>query len=139
MKNKTIVKIFTIALLFIVLASSASVVFAENPEPEPAPATSSGQKASDLNSLITGQSQGEQSSLGNNAKSASSTVVGVVQIVGVAVAVIMLIWLGVKYVSAAPNEKADIKKGAMIYVVGAAFILAASAFLSLIQNWTKTL
>ena len=118
MKNKTIVKIFTIAILFVILASSASMVFAADP----------------LDGVITTVGAGSESTTGGKVNTVANTIIGVIQIVGVAIAVIMLIWLGVKYVSASPNEKADVKKGAMIYVVGAVMILAATGVLGIVKN-----
>ena len=66
----------------------------------------------------------------------SSQVIGVVQTVGVAVAVIMLVVYAIKYISAAPSEKADIKKGAIGYVVGALILFAATGVLQIIKNFT---
>ena len=59
----------------------------------------------------------------------------VVQIVGVGVAVIMLIVLAIKYISAAPGDKADIKKHAVVYVVGAVVLFAASGILEIVKNF----
>ena len=64
----------------------------------------------------------------------ADVIIGVIQVIGVAVAIIMLIMLGIKYVSAAPSEKADIKKSAVIYVVGAVLLFGASLVLSLVKN-----
>ena len=58
-----------------------------------------------------------------------------VQIVGTAVAVIMLIVLAIKYISAAPNDKAEIKKHAVVYIVGAIVLFAASALLGIVKNF----
>lgn len=52
----------------------------------------------------------------------SVTIITVVQIVGTAVAVCMLIMLAIKYMRMAPEGKADVKKSATTYVIGA-FIL----------------
>ena len=59
----------------------------------------------------------------------------VAQVVGVGVAVIMLIVLAIKYISAAPGDKADIKKHAVVYVVGAVVLFAASGILGIIKNF----
>lgn len=64
-----------------------------------------------------------------------SMVLSVAQIVGTAVAVIMLIVLAIKYISAAPNDKADIKKHAVVYIVGAIVLFAASALLGIVKNF----
>lgn len=59
----------------------------------------------------------------------------VTQVVGVGVAVIMLVVLAIKYISAAPGDKADIKKHAVVYVVGAVVLFAASGILGIIKNF----
>ena len=58
----------------------------------------------------------------------------VAQVVGVGVAVIMLIVLAIKYISAAPNDKAEIKKHAVVYVVGAIVLFAASGILQVMKK-----
>lgn len=63
------------------------------------------------------------------------SVLGIVQVVAVSAAVIMLIILGVKYVSAAPAEKADIKQSAMIYVVGAILMFGATGIIQIIKGF----
>ena len=61
----------------------------------------------------------------------------VVQVVGVGVAIIMLIVLAIKYISAAPGDKADIKKHAVVYVVGAILLFAASGILGIVKNFAQ--
>ncbi len=69
------------------------------------------------------------------AESITGQILGVVQVIGVAVAVIMLIVLAIKYISAAPNDKAEIKKHAVVYVVGAVVLFAASGIIGLIRGF----
>ena len=75
-----------------------------------------------------------------NAKGASNltkilnAVIGIAQVVGVGVAVVMLIVLAIKYISAAPGDKAEIKKHAVVYVVGAVILFAASGILGIIKT-----
>ena len=66
-----------------------------------------------------------------------ATLIDLVQVVGVAVAIIMLIVLAIKYISAAPSEKAELKKSATIYVVGAIVLFAATGILQVIKNFAK--
>lgn len=61
----------------------------------------------------------------------------VAQIIGTAVAVVMLIVLAIKYISAAPNDKAEIKKHAVVYIVGAIVLFAASGLLGIIKSFTS--
>ena len=51
------------------------------------------------------------------------------------VAVTMLVMVAIKYMSAAPGEKADIKKHAVIYVVGAIVMFASTGILGIIQKF----
>lgn len=66
----------------------------------------------------------------------SGVVLGVIQAVAIAAAVIMLIVLAIKYVTAAPTEKADVKKSAAIYVLGAVLLFGASGILGIIQSFS---
>ena len=65
---------------------------------------------------------------------AGNQIIGIIQMVGVAIAVVMLIMLGIKYMIAAPDEKADIKKTATIYIIGAVILFGASGILQIIKN-----
>lgn len=71
----------------------------------------------------------------NSLSNISGMFLTVAQIIGVAVAIIMLIVLAIKYISAAPNDKAEIKKHAVVYIVGAIVLFAASGLLGIIKNF----
>lgn len=53
------------------------------------------------------------------------SVVGIVQVVGYVVAVVMLVIIGIKYITSSPEGKAEVKKTALYYVLGAALIAGA--------------
>lgn len=61
--------------------------------------------------------------------------ISIVQVVGMGVAIIMLVVMAIKYISAAPSEKAEIKKSATVYIVGAIVLFAASGILQIIKNF----
>lgn len=63
-----------------------------------------------------------------------STILGIIKWAGAAIAVGMLMFIGIKYVTASPDGKAEIKKTAIIYVLGAVLIFSASAILGIIQT-----
>ena len=63
----------------------------------------------------------------------------VAQVIGVAVAVIMLIVLAIKYMSSAPNDRAEIKKHAVVYIVGAVVLFGASAILGIIRGFAESI
>lgn len=72
---------------------------------------------------------------GESISNTAGKILSIVRIIGMAVAVIMLTVLGIKYVAASPNEKADYKKGMTVYVVGAVLLFGASLLLGVIQNF----
>ena len=65
------------------------------------------------------------------------TLINIIQIVGMGVAVIMLIVMAIKYISAAPSEKAELKKSITIYGVGAIVLFAASGILQIVKNFAN--
>jgi len=72
---------------------------------------------------------------GNNTiLKAGKNIIGIAQIIGVGVAVTMLTVLGISYMVASPGDKAEIKKHAVVYVVGAIFIFATSAIVSIAKT-----
>lgn len=81
--------------------------------------------------ITGGDTTGASASVGKMA----SAIIAVVQVVGMAVAVIMLIVLAIKYISAAPSDKAEIKKHAVVYVVGAVVLFAASGILEIVKQF----
>ncbi|MFG6318497.1 MAG: pilin [Clostridia bacterium] len=77
----------------------------------------------------------------SNASTSVTRIIGalinIIQIIGSGVAIIMLIVLAIKYISAAPGDKADIKKHAVVYVVGAIVLFAATGILQIIKNFSE--
>ena len=86
-------------------------------------------------STVFGMEIPSASNVNNNAfKSTVSNVLGVVQFICYAAAVVLLIVLGIKFMTASPDGKAEVKKSAVIYVVGAIMVFAAGAVLNLVKN-----
>lgn len=63
-----------------------------------------------------------------------SMILDVVRLVGAAVAVIMLMTIAAKYMIASSGDRADIKKYALNYVIGAVILFAASGILTMIRD-----
>ena len=59
----------------------------------------------------------------------------VFQLVGTGIAVISLIVLGIKYISSSPNERADIKKYAIIYVISAVVFFGAIGIVEILKGF----
>ena len=64
---------------------------------------------------------------GSQIENVGSSVVGILQTVGIVLSVVILIVLGIKYMMGSAEEKAEYKKTMMPYIIGAALIFAASA------------
>jgi len=66
----------------------------------------------------------------------AKSIITITQVIGVGVAVIMLIVLGMKYMTASVGERAEIKKHMVVYVVGAVVLFAASGILEIIKRFS---
>ena len=75
--------------------------------------------------------------LGGGLSTTTQNILGLVSYICYAAAIIMLVVLGVKYVSAAPEGKAEIKKTAVQYVIGAVLVFAAGTVCKIIQSVAK--
>ena len=84
---------------------------------------------------ITTISSGDMGSIAD----VGGKIIYVLQFLGYTVAVIMLAVMGIKYMMAAPNEKADIKTKLTPYLIGTLLIFAGSTMLKIIYRIvTKT-
>ena len=119
--NKKVIK--ALALLCIVAAVVMMVV--------PVNATYSQQ----MSSLITNSETDKPTGASNTAMNVVATVISSVRIIGVCFAVVMLLTVAMKYMSSAPGDKADIKKSAVAYVVGAIVLFAVTGILTIIEQF----
>ncbi len=129
--NKKIMKIITfLAIIFMAISTLAVTAFA-----------SDGSEFENFSNMSTtafdgyGDNTGASKSVGK----ISGAILNIVRVVAVAAAVIMLIVLAIKYISSAPNDKAEIKKHAVVYVVGAILLFSASGVLGIIQNFASNI
>ena len=68
-----------------------------------------------------------------------STIIGVLQVVATIVAIAVLLFIGIKYLLAAPGEKANIKTVLVPYLIGAILIFATVPILEIFQSFAKQL
>lgn len=118
MSTKTMKILTTIATILLIVSMGASVVYGLEP---------GGLKA---NSQATGTS--EVQTLGQN-------IMGVINVAGVVIAVIVLMILGIKYMMGSAEEKAEYKKTMIPYLVGAILIFAASTIANVIYKFATGL
>lgn len=103
MNTKRVVMIIRILLIMVVIASLANSVLAYSPD-----SWSANENATEGMKDLVGR------------------ILGFVQVVGSAAAVIMIVVLGIKYMVGSVEEKAEYKKTMVPYAVGAICIFAAS-------------
>ncbi len=76
---------------------------------------------------ISGGLKGTTSNAQNDVTKIGNQLIGIITTVGVVVAVIILLVLGIKYMMGSASEKAEYKKTMIPYLVGAILIFGASA------------
>ena len=85
--------------------------------------------------MISSFTPNTDSSAASKVNVIGQNVVGVIQVVGIAIAVGMLLVLGIKYLRAAPDEKANIKQSSVIYIVGAVVLFAAVNIVKIVYTF----
>ena len=115
MKFSKIAKITSILFIVMAVLGAFSMVLGTTSPSIPGPSQPSGDGVNTLNNVVGG-------------------VIFVIQIIAFAAAVIMLIFLGIKFLTASPEGKAEVKKMSVIYIVGAVLLFAATGILQLIRN-----
>ena len=112
--SKKAIKILTSVLLVIMMISISISSFALEP--------------TDMVGNTSAKGTNEIQNVGNS-------VIGILQVVGIVLSVVILIVLGIKYMMGSAEEKAEYKKTMMPYIVGAALIFAASALAQVIYQF----
>ena len=118
MNTKTMKILTTIATILIIISMGASVVYGLAPNQIAA------------NAKATGTDEVQK--FGQN-------IMGVIQVVGVVIAVIILMVLGIKYMMGSAEEKAEYKKTMIPYLVGAILIFSASTIANVIYQFATGL
>lgn len=115
--KKTVKIIFTILMTIMLMSSVYSIVFA----------------AIDPNSIINNVSNtnsigtGELTTIGGK-------IVNVIQVVGILVAIVVILVIGIKYMTGSVEQKAEYKKTMIPYVVGAVLLVAGTSIVKIIYS-----
>ena len=72
-------------------------------------------------------------------ESVLAVIITIVRIAGVCIAITMLLAVAMKYMTAAAGEKADIKKSAVQYVVGAIVLFGVVGILGIIDKFAQNI
>ena len=97
--------------------------------------------AYDYNSLITSAEnahyqEGKQASTQaiSITKQVTGAIIAAMRFAGVGIAAIVLIWLAIKYMTSAPEGKADVVKTAIPFIIGAMVLFGTGTILELIYG-----
>ena len=115
-----IMKIVTVLVIIAMIATMMSAIFAA-------------EGASGVLSTLQGNT-----TAANQITGIISNVIGIVQVICYAAAIIMLIILGVQFITASPEGKATSKKSAIQYVIGPIIEFAAGTLLGIIANMSNS-
>lgn len=66
-----------------------------------------------------------------------NTILGIIQYIGAAVSVIATLILAMKYMYNSPDEKAEIKKKLIPYIIGGVLVYGAVFLVKLLETFTK--
>ena len=123
---KKVMKIWTVLLLIVLCVTAITSV-------------SAGFSLNDAKKANMFDNATDNTNTAKTVRTVMGSALVVVQVVGMGVAVIMLVVLAIKYISAAPGDKAEIKKHAVIYVVGAVILFAASGIIQIIKQFASNI
>ncbi len=73
----------------------------------------------------------------NMVNKAAANVISIARIICVTIAIVMLLVIAMKYMVSAPGDRADIKKHAVNYVIGAFVLFGISGILTILNNFAQ--
>lgn len=114
--KKFIKVISTLLLTIMLVASIAGTVLAVDP-----------------NTVLNGLN-GNGNVQTNDLTKVGNNIVTIIQVVGIVIAVIVLLVIGIKYMMGSASEKAEYKKTMIPYIVGAVLIFAGTSLVRVIYS-----
>ena len=114
--KKSIKVISTLLLAIMLVTSIAGTVLAVDP-----------------NTVLNGLN-GNGNVQTNDLTKVGNNIVTIIQVVGIVIAVIVLLVIGIKYMMGSASEKAEYKKTMIPYIVGAVLIFAGTSLVKVIYS-----
>ena len=108
--------LWLLLLIFLLVASIAGTVLAVDP-----------------NTVLNGLN-GNGNVQTNDLTKVGNNIVTIIQVVGIVIAVIVLLVIGIKYMMGSASEKAEYKKTMIPYIVGAVLIFAGTSLVRVIYS-----
>ncbi len=120
-------KIITILLLILLISIMCSTYIYADSITDPKSVTDSMSGAT-ANNMASGESSGIPGIL--------NTVIGLLQVAGTGISIIVVSLLGIKYLMASPSEKADTKKSILPIIIGCVLLFGAVNLMSAVFDFT---
>lgn len=92
----------------------------------------------DLNAFDNTTANGVDSA-NDMVNSAAAQIISIARIICVTIAIVMLLVIAMKYMISAPGDRADIKKHAVNYVIGAFVLFGVSGILTILNNVAQSI
>ena len=119
--KKTVKIISTLLLGVMLVATSAGVAYAKP----------------DAVTIIDGVANGGEGVQTESVTKIGGNVVTIIQVVGVVIAIVILLVIGIKYMVGSAQEKAEYKKTMIPYIVGAILIFAGTSIVKVVYSMTS--
>ena len=96
--------------------------------------------ATDVESIISSMNgTSEMATDGSGIKTAINNVIGLIQVAGTGISVVVVTMLGIKYLLASPSEKADVKKQIAPILIGCVLLFGAVNLVAVIADFALVL
>ena len=94
-----------------------------------------------VNSIITAMegTSNAATATGTGVGNVINNVIGIMQVVGSGLSIIVITLLGIKYILASPGEKADVKKSIMPILIGCVLLFGAVNLIAAVEEFSKVL
>ena len=93
----------------------------------------------DMSGLITDMATANDMSEQGRIGKVINNVIGLLQMAGSGIALIVITILGIKYILASPSEKADVKKSIMPVIIGCVLLFGAVNLMAAVANFATVL
>lgn len=76
---------------------------------------------------------------GNGIKTSINNIIGLIQLAGTGISVVVVTMLGIKYILASPSEKADVKKQIVPILIGCVLLFGAVNLVAIVADFSAVL
>lgn len=96
--------------------------------------------ATDVNGIIESMNGTSKIATdGNGIRTTLNNIIGLIQIAGTGISVVMVTMLGIKYILASPSEKADVKKQVAPMLIGCVLLFGAVNLVAIVADFSMVL